>query len=233
MLRGEAPGLEARGHEKARSVRETGSPEDRRAEAAPAPQDRHVEWRADAERARRPLLAAAAPPDRRARRALPSQRRPARAQAARAAADAAARPRRRAQRRQTHEPAVYTHVGEDYVLVASKGGYPRHPAWFHNLRAHPDTTIQVGRHVLQVHAHVASDEERERLWPRCVATYSGFADYQAARAARSRSSSSRPARSDDRPSRRPIRPHDYANFCAPLDRLCGVGRCAIACRPGT
>jgi F420H(2)-dependent quinone reductase len=76
-------------------------------------------------------------------------------------------------------PLVYTHVGDDYVLVASKGGYPRHPAWLHNLRAHPDTTIQVGRHTLQVHAHVASDEERERLWPRCVATYRGFDDYQA------------------------------------------------------
>jgi F420H(2)-dependent quinone reductase len=76
-------------------------------------------------------------------------------------------------------PLVYTHVGEDYVLVASKGGYPRHPAWFHNLKAHPDTTIQVGRRTLAVHAHVASDEERERLWPRCVATYRGFAGYQA------------------------------------------------------
>jgi deazaflavin-dependent oxidoreductase (nitroreductase family) len=76
-------------------------------------------------------------------------------------------------------PLVYTRDGGDYVLVASKGGYPRHPAWFHNLKAHPDTTIQVGRRVLQVHAHVASDEERERLWPLCVATYRGFAGYQA------------------------------------------------------
>ena len=76
-------------------------------------------------------------------------------------------------------PLVYTRVGDDYVLVASKGGYPRHPAWFHNLKAHPDTTIQVGPRVLTVHAHVAGDEERARLWPRCVATYGGFAGYQA------------------------------------------------------
>jgi len=76
-------------------------------------------------------------------------------------------------------PLVYTRAGDDYVLVASKGGYPRHPAWFHNLKAHPDTTIQVGRRTLQVHAHVASDEERARLWPLCVATYRGFAGYQA------------------------------------------------------
>lgn len=76
-------------------------------------------------------------------------------------------------------PLVYTRDGDDYVLVASKGGYPRHPAWFHNLKAHPDVTIQVGPRVLRVHAHVASDEERERLWPRCVATYRGFTGYQA------------------------------------------------------
>jgi deazaflavin-dependent oxidoreductase (nitroreductase family) len=76
-------------------------------------------------------------------------------------------------------PLVYTRAGDDYVLVASKGGYPRHPAWFHNLKANPDTKIQVGRRHLQVHAHVASDEERTRLWPLCVATYRGFAGYQA------------------------------------------------------
>lgn len=75
-------------------------------------------------------------------------------------------------------PLVYTRDGEDYVLVASKGGYPRHPAWFHNLKAHPDTTIQVGRRRIAVRAHVASDEERARLWPKCVATYAGFAGYQ-------------------------------------------------------
>jgi len=75
-------------------------------------------------------------------------------------------------------PLVYTRDGDDYVLVASKGGYPRHPAWFHNLKANPDTTIQVGRRVLHVQARVASDEERERLWPRCLATYRGFAGYQ-------------------------------------------------------
>lgn len=76
-------------------------------------------------------------------------------------------------------PLVYTRDGEDVVLVASKGGYPRHPAWFHNLVANPDTTIQLGRRRLAVRAHVASDEERARLWPKCVATYGGFAGYQA------------------------------------------------------
>jgi deazaflavin-dependent oxidoreductase (nitroreductase family) len=75
-------------------------------------------------------------------------------------------------------PLMYTRDGEDYVLVASKGGYPRHPAWFHNLRAHPDTTIQVGRRTLPVHARVATDEERARLWPGAVARWAGFDGYQ-------------------------------------------------------
>lgn len=76
-------------------------------------------------------------------------------------------------------PLLYLEDGADLVLVASKGGYPRHPAWFHNLRAHPDTTVQVGARVRPVHARVATAAERERLWPRAVALYPGYADYQA------------------------------------------------------
>lgn len=75
-------------------------------------------------------------------------------------------------------PLVYVRDGEDYVIVASKGGYPQHPAWFHNLRAHPDTTIQVGSRHLAVHARVADAEERARLWPMAVATYRGYVGYQ-------------------------------------------------------
>ena len=41
-------------------------------------------------------------------------------------------------------PLLYIRDGDDLVIVASKGGYPKHPAWFHNLRANPDTTVQVG-----------------------------------------------------------------------------------------
>src|SRR6185503_4920704 len=41
-------------------------------------------------------------------------------------------------------PLVYLRDGDDIVIVASKGGHPRHPSWFHNLRANPDTTVQVG-----------------------------------------------------------------------------------------
>ena len=76
-------------------------------------------------------------------------------------------------------PLTYTRGdGDDLVLVASKGGYPKNPAWFHNLRAHPDTTVQVGRERRPVHARVANAEERDRLWPRVVENYSGYAEYQ-------------------------------------------------------
>jgi F420H(2)-dependent quinone reductase len=67
---------------------------------------------------------------------------------------------------------------DDLVIVASYGGYPRHPAWFHNLRAHPDTTVQVRDEVRPVHARVATDAERARLWPAATATYSSYAGYQ-------------------------------------------------------
>ena len=61
---------------------------------------------------------------------------------------------------------------DDLVIVASYGGHPRHPAWFHNLVAHPDTTVQVRDEVRPVHARVATDAERARLWPAATATYS-------------------------------------------------------------
>ena len=75
-------------------------------------------------------------------------------------------------------PLVYVEHGDDLVLVASKGGYPRNPAWFHNLRAHPEATVQVGSSRRAVRARVADPSERERLWPKAVAVYSGYAGYQ-------------------------------------------------------
>ena len=75
-------------------------------------------------------------------------------------------------------PLAYVSDGDNVVLVASKGGHPEHPAWFHNLRANPDVTIQVGTKRRPVHARVATAEERERLWPKVVAAYGGYAGYQ-------------------------------------------------------
>ncbi len=76
-------------------------------------------------------------------------------------------------------PLVYVEDGRDLVLVASKGGHPRNPGWYHNLRANPDTTVQVGAAIRPVHARVATAAERGRLWPMAVAAYSGYDGYQA------------------------------------------------------
>jgi len=62
-------------------------------------------------------------------------------------------------------PLVYMPVGEALLVVASKGGHPRHPGWLHNLRAHPDTEVQIGSKRMEVRAREATDEERRRLWP--------------------------------------------------------------------
>jgi deazaflavin-dependent oxidoreductase (nitroreductase family) len=75
-------------------------------------------------------------------------------------------------------PLLYIRDGDDLVLVASKGGYPKHPGWYHNLRANPDTEVQVGSERRAVRARVATPEERARLWPRVVASYGSYADYQ-------------------------------------------------------
>jgi deazaflavin-dependent oxidoreductase (nitroreductase family) len=75
-------------------------------------------------------------------------------------------------------PLVYFEDGRDVVIVASKGGHPRHPSWYHNLRAHPDTTVQIGRDRRAVHARVATTRERARLWPKAVETYGGYRGYQ-------------------------------------------------------
>jgi F420H(2)-dependent quinone reductase len=65
-------------------------------------------------------------------------------------------------------PLVYMPDGENLLIVASKGGHPRDPAWMHNLRAHPDTEVQIAQTRLTVHAREASVDERRRLWPRAV-----------------------------------------------------------------
>ena len=75
-------------------------------------------------------------------------------------------------------PLVYVRDGENVVVVASKGGHPKHPAWFHNLRANPDATVQIGAERLPVHARVATPAERERLWPEAVRIYGPYRSYQ-------------------------------------------------------
>ena len=64
------------------------------------------------------------------------------------------------------------------VIVASKGGHRRNPSWLHNLRAHPDTVVQVGSRRRAVHARIADAAERSRLWPKVVEMYPGYDGYQ-------------------------------------------------------
>ena len=75
-------------------------------------------------------------------------------------------------------PLAYLRDGDDLIIVASKGGHPRHPAWYHNLRANPETTVQVGGERRPVRARVADAAERERLWPKVVELYGGYDGYQ-------------------------------------------------------
>ena len=56
--------------------------------------------------------------------------------------------------------------GDAWAVIASKGGAPQHPGWFHNLVAQPDVEIQVGRERIPVRARVAEGEERARIWAR-------------------------------------------------------------------
>ena len=73
---------------------------------------------------------------------------------------------------------VYMPDGRDFVVVGAKGGHPEDPAWVHNLRANPETEIQVGGDRIKVRAREANDEERRRLWPKATAHNSLWKRYQ-------------------------------------------------------
>jgi deazaflavin-dependent oxidoreductase (nitroreductase family) len=74
-------------------------------------------------------------------------------------------------------PLVYAVDGENVILTASKGGHPHSPGWFYNLKANPDTEIQIGSRRRPVHARVAKPAERKRLWPKVVSVYAGYEGY--------------------------------------------------------
>jgi deazaflavin-dependent oxidoreductase (nitroreductase family) len=76
-------------------------------------------------------------------------------------------------------PLGYTRDGDDFVIIASKGGAPENPAWFHNLRANPDTTIEVGPDTIEVTAEAFTEgPERERLFKQMADVYQNFYEYQ-------------------------------------------------------
>ena len=75
-------------------------------------------------------------------------------------------------------PLLYIPDGDNVAIIASKGGYPKSPGWFHNLRANPETTVQIGGEHRPVRARVTEGEERRRLWEHAVELYPTYADYQ-------------------------------------------------------
>ena len=74
-------------------------------------------------------------------------------------------------------PVLFLPDGERLVIVGSKGGAERDPAWLRNLLANPRTTVELARRRIAVEARPADDAERERYWPRLVELYPSFETY--------------------------------------------------------
>ena len=75
-------------------------------------------------------------------------------------------------------PLVYLPDGDSMVIAATKGGAPTNPDWYHNLKAHPQITIEVGTDTFPVQATEVTGAERDELWRRLVEMRPGFGDYE-------------------------------------------------------
>ena len=75
-------------------------------------------------------------------------------------------------------PLLYVMDDEDFVVIASKGGAPTHPAWYLNLRANSDASVEVGDREVRVRAEEADPEDKPRLWQMMVEMYPAYDDYQ-------------------------------------------------------
>ncbi len=81
--------------------------------------------------------------------------------------------------RERTNPLVYSRDGERLVVIASKGGAPTHPSWFHNLRKHPIVTVELGGERFPARATAAAPEsERRRLYDQHAVRNPGFRDYE-------------------------------------------------------
>ena len=83
---------------------------------------------------------------------------------------------RSGRRRQT--PLAYFTDGDDVILIASKGGAPNNPAWYHNLKANPEVELWNGGGGGRYRAHEAEGAERDRLWELTTTFNPGYASYQ-------------------------------------------------------
>ena len=75
-------------------------------------------------------------------------------------------------------PLAYDRDGDRYVVFASKAGAPTNPDWYHNLKAHPDVSIEVGTDTIEVRAEEAIGEDRDRLFRAQAERSPQFAEYQ-------------------------------------------------------
>ena len=75
-------------------------------------------------------------------------------------------------------PLLYFREGRDIVIIGSKGGHPRHPAWVHNVRAHPRVMVYARGQKSEHVAREAQGADRTRLWVRAVDLYSGYESYR-------------------------------------------------------
>ncbi len=76
------------------------------------------------------------------------------------------------------QPLIYGRDGDNYLVVASKGGAPRHPAWYVNLQANPDVEIQVKGERMRARARTATADEKPRLWSIMTREWPAYDDYQ-------------------------------------------------------
>jgi len=75
-------------------------------------------------------------------------------------------------------PLIYGKHGNSYVIIASKGGWPTHPAWYLNLQANPECDLMVGPKAVKARARVAEGDERETLWKQLAEIYPPYDEYQ-------------------------------------------------------
>lgn len=82
--------------------------------------------------------------------------------------------------RRLTSPLVHTTDGDDLVIIASKAGAPNNPAWYHNLKANPTVTVEVGDDEYEATAEITEGDERRRLFDAQAALMPNFKEYEAA-----------------------------------------------------
>jgi deazaflavin-dependent oxidoreductase (nitroreductase family) len=75
-------------------------------------------------------------------------------------------------------PLVYQQLGDGWAIFASKGGSPTNPDWYHNLKAHPETVVEIGSDAIPVRVRELNGRERAEVWEKQKSLIPGFAEYE-------------------------------------------------------